>query len=239
MSKRLISFIPDPVEDEIDFTSAQDAPDKPAAKANEEANGTLSARRSRPPVFKAYHSPKRLYDLLEIEDLTSILRNGFVFIHHKRNESDQLVKVLQTGLGVCARFLRTHECETDRLLLEMASPESPDIQPVVFVIETTQAGEDVNRLCKIIAERSNRTDGVWLLGFVEDLDRKVLSRFNAMFILDCSESGWEVLRSAMDTSKANSYLKDRPSQSVLFFLGQGLTSEIPLLEPNPIILELS
>ncbi len=239
MNKRPISFIPDPSEDEADFRPARDASDRVFAKAKEEVNSTVPARRPRPPAFKPCHSPKTLHDLLEIEDMTPILSKGFVFIHRKRSESDRLVEALQTDLGVCVRILRTHEIETDRLLLEIASPVSPDVQPVVFVIETTQAGEDVNRLCKIIAERSDRTSGVWLLGFIEDLDRKVLSRFNAMFVSDCSDSGWEVLRSAMDTSRANLYLRDRPSQSVLFFLGRGLTSEVPLLEPNPIMLDLS
>lgn len=206
--------------------------------------------------FRLYFDPKSINDLLDIENMKEILGSSFVFIQNKKDSSTQLlfnnlncffphydfidVDELKINERIPNKLIKVKKRNLIGNLLGENKRKTVDDKASIMVVEP-QSENELRELCEDISKSKSRKNGIWVRGYIWDLNPYTISLFDAMFVFDMSVNEYEVLRSAIDLTEdlvnemRSSPQDENPKGKVLFFLNREKVIDGPLLLNNPVL----
>lgn len=197
------------------------------------------------PYIDSVLTPRTLTEVLEYREFYRVLGQSFVFIQNKKTLSDFLIeaKIQLVRRSFDVRRLDTHS-HSPRSIIRRTKDRGTRRQrkPPLIVVDTTDSSVNVNKLCESIARV--RQCGVWIRGYVRDLDPRILISFDALLLFDMSLFEYEILRTAICLTEKNIKALKEASNSpdlrrVLFFLNDRYQATLPFaLKENPILLSV-
>jgi hypothetical protein len=248
MNPRNLSFrrIPD---DETDFGEQMSSDHlEKAPDSNDQISSGVT--------FRRYNDPKKVKELLEIGNFKELLGRSYLFIQNRKLSSNRLLRqnldevwtlfdyaVINATSGNADSIFRSLEVRNLlSLFFSRIKRGSQKYKPKVFIINVGGKAQ-ANQFCKRMSKIKTPDFGIWVRGYLWDLEPYVLSQFDAMFLFDMAGREYEILRSAIDVSSdLIEDLKKAPSglisdKKVLFFLNAERVKDAPLMLQNPVILD--
>lgn len=206
---------------------------------------TNHTKRAYIPFLDDYFTPTTLTEILEFREFYKVLGQSFVFIQNKKTISDRLlqekIQIVNSAFDVHRLHTHLHSLET---IVEYASDKAKWRlePPPLLLVETTDAAVNTNELCQSVAKK--RQCGVWIRGYVRDLDPKTLTLFDVLILFDMSDHEYEILRTTIhlldDYIAGLRQVSNYSTQGrMLFFLNDGYRDNLPfVLRENPVLLSM-
>lgn len=216
------------------------------------AVGMAGIKKSQYP-FRVYNDPKSINELLEIEGMVDLLGGSIVFIQNRKDSSSHLIN---KKLQKIYKYVDCVEVSPKYLLKIRISIKIEKIIKNIFqrlqierenknkiIIIEANNNSDILRISKVATRIKNSSNGIWIRGYIWELNPYILSLFDAIFVFDMSRNEFEILRSTIDISEntidnmKNSEKRDDFDQNILFFLNRDNFIDCPLLLKNPILFD--
>lgn len=194
--------------------------------------------------IRFYHTPSKISDLLYLEGFYRLLSRSFVFIHNKKNSSDHLVESVVNLLSNLSefRYFQTHTESAESILRNIRYGLRSKKKQLTWIIESTGVADNVNDFCTKVRGLKNDRHGIWVRGYIQELNPKVVQLFDVLFAFDMSLSEYDVLRAAISVpgdiidQMRTQYGASSGEEPLFVFMNYKRAPEAPLLTSNPIIL---
>jgi len=214
---------------------------KPAFIETPESDGDLGDTLK--PAVQFYYTPETVEDFFQLHDLYHLLARGVVFIHNRKDSADYLIR---TAIKVARdnyhfRFFQTHTIGAGDILEEITRSTNNSDVPEICVVDITSIAEDFGQFCETVT-KLNRVRGVWLRGYICDINPRLIQLFDLLLVFDMSDSELDVLRTTISISSEQvDRLRDYAHRAsnvdvVLAFLNYERLKDAPRLAYNPITL---
>lgn len=196
------------------------------------------------PSIRFHYTPAKISDLLVLERLHSRLFKCFIFIHNKKNSSDDLIRRISSNYSSFLefRYFQTHNQSSTSLLQEIRKGLRYKKKHIVWIIESTELSNNINELCSELHSIKNNRHGIWVRGYIQELSPKIIQLFDILFAFDMSSSEYDVLRTAisipgniLDQMRIE-YGKMVCDEPLFVFFNYKRLPSAPLLTSNPLIL---
>lgn len=193
-------------------------------------------------AFQSYYAPDTIDEFFEIDGLFQVLAKSLVFIHNRKDSSDWLVKAARkvAGNDYDFRFFQTHMIELPQILEEISRPSSGTAE--ICVVDITSVSESLGTFCETLAGLKELTRGVWVRGYVRDINPSLIQLFDFLFLFDMSDLEFSILRSTISLSSEQiAQMRDYSSRAsnvdvVLVFVNYGHIKGMPVIAYNPVTL---
>ena len=125
------------------------------------------------PFLDDFFTPTTLTEILEFREFHTILGHSMVFIQNKKTISDRLVEekiqIIKGAFDVQQLDTHSHSLEIILNSVKDKARWEPGKLPLLL-LEMTDAAGNADEFCTSIAQK--RQCGVWIRGYVRDLDPK-------------------------------------------------------------------
>jgi hypothetical protein len=194
--------------------------------------------------IRFHHTPAKISDLLALEKLHSVLFKSFIFIHNKKNSSDDLVRRISSSYTKFLEFrhVQTHTKTFESMLQDIKSGLRFKKKQIVWIIESTGLSDGINEFCTKVHAIKNNRHGIWIRGYIQELNPKIVQLFDILFAFDMSTSEYDALRTAISIpgnildEMRTQYGRSAREEPLFVFFNYNRLPNAPLLTSNPLIL---
>lgn len=204
-------------------------------------------REPRSRCIRWVNSPDTIEELIQIENFLDLLCSGIVFFHNRKPSINELIF---NKLGAAFDHYEVLRFASDQLTFgdykseSWASSKRTD-KPSILIIESSN-GESINDfVSQMKVEPNSRPCGIWICGYVGELEAFMPSFFQALFLFDTSTQELDSLKRRIALSDSMIVtLRSRQAdfafgESVVLFWNYEMEPHAPLLDMNPKVLGIS
>jgi len=192
------------------------------------------------------HSPDTIEELIRIEDFLSILCSSIVFLHNRKPSVNELIfNKLSTAFDYyeVIHFTSSKFTFNDLKTGNWLSQRQTDKKPIL-IIDSVGSQTITDFVAQLSYEPFEPDYGIWIRGYVEELEKFIPSSFHALFLFDTSTQELDRLKKRIAISESMiELLRNRQThfsydESVIFFWNYEKEPSAPLLDMNPKILDI-
>ncbi|MBN1618493.1 hypothetical protein JW887_04070 [Candidatus Dojkabacteria bacterium] len=199
-------------------------------------------------AVRFYPDPITITDLLTVENFYLTLIQSFIFIHNKKDASDHLIDLIKTFMGSLCEFetLQIHTIDSNAIIEQVQSQKKEANKYRIYLIDLTGAIQDIQMFCiRLSSVIKGCLHGVWIKGYISDLNPSIISLFDSLFVFDLSDKEYDILRTVIslpvDIAEQMRTTTNRifSSNKVLFFINYRQVKNVPKFDQNPKVLKLT
>lgn len=193
------------------------------------------------------NSPDTVEELAQIENFLELLCSGVVFFHNRKPSINELIF---NKLGTAFEYYEVLRFMSDQITFSdyksgnWLSYRNTDKLPIL-VIESSNIESITNFVSQMRGESVSRHYGIWICGYISELETFIPSSFQALFLFDTSTQELDSLKrrialsDPMIATLRGRQVDSASGESVLFFWNYEAEPHAPLLDMNPKVLGIS
>lgn len=214
-------------------------------------SNSVSSNRNRMPSFVRFADlPNTVSEFVNNNEFLNILCSGFIFIHNKKYSSEHLIAniFMKKLISFEFEFLQTHSVGLVEIYDRIKELQKKTGHAKrIFIIESTKYDNYLLNFCTQIAFMEKRNFGVWLQGFVKDLNPQTITLFDSLVLFDMSILEIQLLKSSItinnddirflrksESNLLDDSLSEGMNTNLLCFINYSRLKSDPIFGKNPI-----